>query len=143
MKSATKMVFKVPFGGPYVCDTYPIGESLTHQSMKDECDINKIMSRWQKTGVLEHVSKYEGRYGDFLSVTDYQSSLNAIMEAQEAFASLPSTIRDHFSNDPSNFLSAFDDPERREELISLGLIEVPIHSDQGTEIVSNTPVSEG
>ena len=29
--------------------------SLTKQSFKDECDINNIMNKWVKNGILTHV----------------------------------------------------------------------------------------
>lgn len=101
---------------------YPKGESLTHQSMKDDCDINRIMMKYQKTGVLDHAKTYEGQYADFSKVTgDYQEHMNAVLEADQMFLTLPSSIRKKFDNDPGQFLAFVDDPSNAEEMIELGL----------------------
>lgn len=44
------------------------------------------------------------------------------MHAQDVFASLPSTVRNHFANDPMQFLAAFQDPSQDEKLREFGLI---------------------
>jgi len=105
---------------------YPKGESLTHQSAKDECDINRIMLKWQKTGVLTHAQNYEGQYGDFTHVTgDYQQHMNVVIEANEMFMTLPATVRKQFDNDPGEFLKFVDDPDNLEEMQRLGLAITP------------------
>ena len=38
--------------------------SLTKQSFKDECNINNIMSKYMKDGLIGHVNKHQGRYDD-------------------------------------------------------------------------------
>jgi len=103
------------------------GPSLTHQSMKDETDMNRIMEKWAKTGVLEHRNTYEGQYGDFLSAPDdYHSAMNAVLEAQEMFADLPASVRKRFANDPGLFLDFVSDPKNRDEMEELGLAETKI-----------------
>ncbi|AXL14660.1 internal scaffolding protein [Microviridae sp.] len=102
---------------------FPEGESLTHQSMADECDINKIMEKWQKTGILDHTNTFEGQYGDFTDVpSDYHDAMNQVLEANDMFATLPSSIRKKFMNDPGQFLDFVENPENREEMQKLGLI---------------------
>lgn len=100
-------------------------ESMTKQSFSADCDINNILAKYQRTGLLEHVNKFAGSYGDFLDVDDYQSSLHAVMRAQEEFMSLPSSIRSRFANDPAAFLDAINDPSRRQELTELGIFNPP------------------
>lgn len=120
--------FQTAFGSHRPCDLH-FGEdevSLTHQSMRDECDINLIMAKYQSTGLIEHVNQFEGNYGDFLHAVDYQSAINVVMAANDAFASLPSSIRDRFSNDPAQFLDFVHDDNNREEMIKLGLIVPPV-----------------
>lgn len=110
--------------------------SMTKQSFAKECDINSIMAKYQKTGLIDHVNKYEGRYGDFTNVSDYQTSLNAVMAAQDEFLSLPSSLRARFANDPAQFLHFVHDENNREEAINLGLIQAPIidiPTDKGSE----------
>jgi len=103
--------FYTPVGGP----------SLTQQHMKDECDINRILKKYQKEGILRHVAKFAGRYEDLPDSIDYQESLNAVMAAQEAFISLPSSVRGRFDNDPGRFLAFVGDPANSNELVSMGL----------------------
>lgn len=97
------------------------GTSRAKQSFRDECDINTIMAKYQKTGLITHVSKYGGQYGDLLNSVDYQTALNKTMEAGEAFQSLPSGIREKFENDPGQFLAFVEDPENEAEMIEMGL----------------------
>lgn len=99
--------------------------SLTKQAMRDECNINRIMDRYQKTGLLDHVQQYAGKYGDFAGVQDYQSSVNQVLEAQEAFMTLPSSVRKRFDNDPGAFLEFVMDASNLEEMVSLGLANPP------------------
>lgn len=102
-----------------------VGESLTKQSFHDETEINNIMRRYRETGIIEHVKKYQGRYGEFDTVPDYQTALNRLHEAQEMFMSLPADIRKRFQNDPGEFLAFATDPKNADELIEMGLAERP------------------
>jgi len=96
--------------------------SLTHQSMAPECDINTIMRKYERTGVLEHRNTYEGTYGDFSDApSDYHESMNQVLAADEMFETLPAKIRRRFHNDPGVFLDFATNPENQDELIKLGL----------------------
>lgn len=100
-----------------------IGEhSLTKQSSAQECDINHILNQYQRTGVLTHVNSSTPSFEDLPSDYDYQSAINIQLQAEAAFAALPSNIRERFANDPSLFLSAFQDDKLTEELRELGLL---------------------
>jgi len=96
--------------------------SMTHQSEAPQCDINTIMLKYQKTGVLNHVNRFEGRYADLTATpTDYHESMNAVLAAQEMFEALPSSIRKRFHNDPGAYVEFVSNPENAEEMIRLGL----------------------
>lgn len=82
--------------------------SMTKQSFKAECDINNILVKYQKTGVFDHVQKYEGQYFD-ATETDYHEAMNTVANADSMFNELPSRAREYFSNDPANFLKFFDE----------------------------------
>ena len=60
------------------------GKSATKQSFKDECDINKIMAKYQKTGLVTHLAKNEARYG-FATSHDFRESLELVREAEALF----------------------------------------------------------
>lgn len=95
--------------------------SLTKQSMSDDCDINAIMARFEKTGVLTSVNESSPRYGEYADVVDYDESLRIVMDAQEAFADLPAKVRAKFENDPGQFLDFVGNPANAEEMVTLGL----------------------
>ncbi len=92
----------------------------TKQSMKDECDINKIMAKFQKTGALAHVNKHEAEYG-FATSDDFASAMRTVTVAQEMFDDLPSSIRNRFGNNPAAFLDFVQDANNKKEGQELGL----------------------
>jgi phage internal scaffolding protein len=95
--------------------------SLTKQAFKEDCDINHIFKKWKKDGILTHVNKYQGRYDDVSGIQSYQDSLNQIMAAEEAFMSLPASIRSKFKNDPGEFLDFAMDEKNFDEMVKMGL----------------------
>jgi len=97
------------------------GVSRTKQAFKDECDINNILDRYQKTGIMTHVAGRPPGFGDFTGVDDYQSALNKVIEAQASFETLPSKVRARFRNDPGEFLAFVSDPRNTDELVAMGL----------------------
>lgn len=112
-----------------------LNPSLTKQSFKKDCDINHIMSKYEKTGLIEHVSRYQGQYGDFSELQDYQTSLNQVILADEMFMSLPATIRSQFENDAGKFLSFVDDPNNLDKMIEMGLAKPrPVESSDSVEV---------
>ncbi len=91
------------------------------QSFKAECDINVIMAKYKARGIVTHVSKYQGHYQDLPNEIDYHANLQAVMDAKEAFASLPAKVRDRFHNDPAEFLGFVQNPKNITEIEKLGL----------------------
>lgn len=98
------------------------GESRTKQSFAQECDINHIMAKYQKTGAITHFAKHSPQYGIANGQT-FQDAMNLVCEAQEMFNDLPSSIRSRFGNDPAAFLDFVNDEGNADEMIKLGLIE--------------------
>ena len=82
-------------------------ETKTEQHHKAACDINNIMARYTKTGVLEHVRRFEPVYAD-VSADDYHESMNKVAAAKTLFEELPSAVRRHFGDDVSQFLHYCD-----------------------------------
>ena len=96
--------------------------SMAQQQFKDECDINTILQKFNVTGQLP-VSPLQPQFGDFSGVTDYQTALNAVLDAQESFDALPARVRERFANDPAAFVDFCLDEANRGEMRALGLIE--------------------
>lgn len=116
--------------------------SRTKQANKDECDINSIMRRFEKDGVVDHVNKVQGRYGDYSEIPgDYHAACNLVIEAQEMFLTIPAEIRAKFKNDPGEFLDFALDEENRDELKKLGLLKTtaPAETPQASPVSSETP----
>lgn len=119
--------------------------SLTKQDQAEACDINRIIRQYSATGVWSHVNEraQQGVYADLASAPDYQDALNIIARANEAFESLPASVRERFQNDPARFLDFLQDPTNVDEAIKLGLAErveePPPPPPQRVEIVNPEP----
>lgn len=98
------------------------GPGKTKQAAKDECDINQLMTRYQKTGHLPP-GMGVGRYGDFYTVDDFLSAQLVVKTAEIQFNSLPATVRERFNNEPSALLAFVANPENLEEARELGLLK--------------------
>lgn len=94
----------------------------TKQSFRDECDINKLMARYDKTGIFP-VGKEGYRFGDFSSVGDYQSSLNLVNHARDQFDNLSLEIRKRFNYNPALLLEFVSDPKNYKEGVELGIFD--------------------
>jgi len=94
----------------------------TEQHHKKECDINCIIKKYDKTGLINHVSKFEAKYGDFTGM-EFSNMQNIVANANSAFQELPAEIRSRFKNNPKNLVEFMEHPENREEAIKLGLID--------------------
>lgn len=104
--------------------THPVGESRTEQHHKGMVDINRMVQRYQKTGLLPQRGT-PGFYGDFTQVSDYQSCLHAVHSAQDAFMALPAQVRKEFDNDPAKLLVFLDNPANADKAMELGIIPRP------------------
>lgn len=99
-----------------------IGDSLTKQSFKRECDVNVILGNYSQTGLPETGNNF-GNFG-FVDSLDYQDCMQKVIEAQAMFNGLPSKIRKRFNNDPSELMSFIADSSNRAEAEKLGLLLV-------------------
>ena len=98
-----------------------VGESRTEQAHRDEVDINKIVARYQRTGVLP-VRSGVAQFGDFSQIGDYHEALDQVMVAERMFHELPSGVRRRFANDPGKLIQFLSDPGNLAEAVSLGLV---------------------
>lgn len=100
------------------------GTSRTKQSHKAECDINTIMAKYKKTGLIDHMARSAGEYAD-VSGADFQSAQLLVAGAKSMFHGLPASIRGRFENDPGEFLAFMDNPANVNEAVELGLLAKP------------------
>lgn len=94
---------------------------VTEQHHKNECDINQIIRKYDKTGLITHITKFEAKFGD-MTGTDFKTAHDQVIKAQAMFDELPSQIRKRFQNTPEKLLSFMENPENRKEAEELGLI---------------------
>ncbi len=77
-------------------------ESMTRQDQAEACNINNIYKKTQ-LGQLSLMANKAPTFGDFSSVGSYDTMLESINEANEAFMALPSDIRKQYNNDPEQY----------------------------------------
>lgn len=104
-----------------VCDP---AESVVQQQFKDECDINTIVERFGISGELPSNIRMPVS-GDFTKVGDFQSAMNMVRQAREAFDELPGQVRQRFFDDPQRLIEFLEDPDNRGEAVKLGLVNPP------------------
>jgi len=119
--------------------------TMTKQSFKAECDINNIMARYQKTGVVDHFNRHSAHYGDYDAIT-FTEAQYMVAEAQTMFNELPARAREHFNHSPAEFLEFVNDPETKtSDLTALGLahatLDVPLAT--ATPIIKQPPETGG
>jgi len=94
--------------------------TMTQQQFKEECDINNVMRRYIKTGVIDHLAKHQAQYADIEPVS-YHEAMNTIATANSMFEELPAQARRNFNNDPTKFLEFVQNPDNSDKLIDMGL----------------------
>lgn len=109
----------------------------TKQSFKAECDINQIMARFLRTGVLDFVQKNEPRYGDATGL-EYQSAMLRVAGAKTMFNELPAKIREFFENEPGKFLDFVQNDKNHAECVEMGLLK-PKAQPPEEGVPSSTP----
>lgn len=120
------------------------GRSRTRQEFQDECDINAIMKRYEKTGVLTHYSKREPQYIDFGDgVPDFHTAMNMMVAAETAFLTLPAVVRKRFENDPQEFVAFASNAENIGQLREWGLAAPEKAADAPirVEVTNPTPAA--
>lgn len=122
-------------------------KSLTKQSEADSCDINKIVERFEKTGILPNVNETPALYIDATKMPDYRTALDQVNMANEYFSHLNAKIRAMFDNDPAQFLDFVSNEDNHQHMVELGLrepdpiTEVPLVVPTPEPEVSATPTS--
>lgn len=96
------------------------GQVRVKQSMKDACDINRILARYVRSGQIDHLAKYGGSY-DIATAGSFHEAMNMVLRVQAMFADLPSAVRAKFDGKPEEFLAFVQDEKNLSEMRELGL----------------------
>lgn len=102
-------------------DDYEPGECITEQHHAKSHEIDFIIDQYTRTGVIQHNSQYEGRYGEMPSADAYEAMHNAVAEAQTFFEELPQEIRADFREGTPQFLEFISNPNNRDKIEAYGL----------------------
>lgn len=99
--------------------------SVTQQSFAEEVDINNIISKFLKTGLLSDVDAINARKGVFSDVSnlgDFHSAMIKISQINDSFASLPVDVRAKFDYDPGKLIDWLANPANALEAVKIGLL---------------------
>lgn len=100
------------------CSNLP---DLTVQSDKDDADINVLVRRFGVTGTMPQNVRAP-LVGDFTGVTDFQTAMNAVNQANDSFLQMPAELRAKLGHDPARFVDWCADDKNREEMKKYGLL---------------------
>ncbi len=118
-------------------------KTITKQSHQHQCDINKIMAKYQKTGAIEHTARHAPQYANSIGI-DFLEAQRLVATTNSMFEDLPATVRAHFNNKPDEFLDFVQEPENEAELRKLGLWhENPPAQPETTTEPSTAPEPSG
>jgi len=99
------------------------GPSLTQQHHAEAVNINTIVQKYHRTGILPNGNNpAKAVYGDFTAI-DFQTAQQRITTAREAFEALPAQIRARFRNEPVELIKFMENPENLDEAVKLGLAQ--------------------
>jgi len=102
---------------------------LTDQSQAKDCDINTIINRFNKSGILP-TTNIQATYGDFSDPIEYSQAIQIKINAENQFNQLTAKVRNRFNNNPLEFLQFMADPENTSEAVKLGLATLPTIKQQ-------------
>ena len=100
------------------CSNLP---SLTRQEFADECNINILMEKYEKTGIISHVNPRNPQYLDLSDVPDLMTAHQIIQTATTEFMALPAKVRCDFDNDPMAFVKFAENPDNIGKMREWGL----------------------
>lgn len=112
------------------------GKSKTQQQFAEDADVNNILKRCVRTGVVDAgvgENPPEHLFADVVhyQALDYQQALDMITEAEEEFMSLPAAVRRRYEDNPIKFLQAINDGD--EYLYEAGLATRKENSEEKKE----------
>lgn len=111
-------------------------DGMTRQEFALEADINTLMSRYERTGILP------GRDGQpaYLDLTEMPPDLLGVMgmmkAAEASFMQLPALVRKEFDNDPVRFVEYCSDKTNLPRLAEWGLAK-PV---EPADAITGSPV---
>lgn len=97
-------------------------ELLTVQADTDQADINKIIARFEKAGMMDQLNKGEPFYGDVSDFDGLQDAYIKVQEAEKLFMKMDARIRSRFDNDAVKLVRFLEDERNYDEAVVLGIV---------------------
>lgn len=117
-------------------------EQGADQSFEREADINTIMRRYMKTGIISNVNKRSPFWADVTTTPlDLMEAQEVITQSMKAFTDLPARLRAMFNNSPIELMTWLQDPANEEEGIKWGLL--PAKPEATPEVKEEKKQTEG
>lgn len=113
--------------------------SLTRQEFADECDINNLMEKYEKTGIISHINPRTPQYLNLDGFPDLQTAHQIIQDATREFMALPASTRASFNNDPMAFVKFAENPENIAKMREWGLAPPAKSSEASTSDAAPAP----
>lgn len=123
MRSRENQVMEKRKNGTLRVATWNEEASLAQDQFREQCDVNNIIDKFNRTGEISHIMKTQGVYMDTTNLPNYQQSLQIVIDAEDAFMALPAEMRKKFDNDPGKMIAYLEDPKNHKEAVTLGLME--------------------
>lgn len=101
------------------------GEGAAQQHFKDECDINKILAKYHREGIITHVKQARQMYGDFSGVLPAAEMLSTVKRAEQMFELIPAELRNKFHNSIPGFLDFIGKKENFDQCVQWGIYDPP------------------
>jgi phage internal scaffolding protein len=120
-------------------------KSRTQQNFKEKQDVNRILAKYKKTGIINSINGGEALYGDFSKVSNFQDALELVQNATDEFMEIPAQVRAKFDNDPAKLLDFMDDESNHDKARDMGLLPQlppkPSEESPSVSAVVNKPQS--
>lgn len=116
---------------------------LVEQSHKAEVDINQIVKRHGgRVELIAATQNIQQMRFDDNPTNDFQEMMTMMIKGREAFESLPSEVRNHFGNDPAEYMDFVRNPENEPQLRDWGLMNPPEPDPVPVQVEVVNPTAE-
>lgn len=101
-----------------------VAEGKTVQSEAAQADINKILKRFESSGILP-VTGREGMFLDTTEIADFGQQVLRVAQAKDYFDRLPAEVRSEFNNDVVVFMGVVANPSPTDidRLVEIGVYD--------------------
>lgn len=97
-------------------------DGRTQQHFAKEVNINNILAKYRKTGIITHVQRTQERYGPLQDLAEFAVNLDKVEKAKQSFEMLPAELRNKFNNSIPGFFDFITKEENRSQCEAWGIL---------------------